>query len=165
MSRREDPTEDSNAQDSAARSNRRHLECRFTTAAGKRCHNPVVNSTLGLCFHHERRARKLDDAETRAITEELLSGTEGSLQSRNDVHAALSKLFVLVSQKRISRPDGTLLAYIGSLVLQTLPPMSIGPTDDERARETSAQIRAIFSQPRRTPEPSFQESEVEPEGE
>lgn len=94
-------------------------QCRFTTAHGKRCSNPVISSTLGLCIVHERHARKLDGAEAHAISEELLGGC-ANLKTLEDVNSVMFKLLLLVSQRRISRSDGALLAYIGSLLLQTI---------------------------------------------
>jgi len=103
----------------------KYVDCLFTSANGKRCRNPVFRSYLGLCALHENLAHKRDDIEVRAVSEVLLGGPDAELRSRDEVSAALSRLFVLVSQKRISRKDGTLLAYIGSLILQSLP---VAPT-------------------------------------
>ena len=95
--------------------------CRFTSTHGRHCSYPHQNSLTGLCFMHERRQKKLADDEARAISDELLSsGTR--LNTRQDLNPVMSKLFCLVSQKRISRLDGALLAYIASLLLQTIPP-------------------------------------------
>lgn len=93
--------------------------CRFTSSHGRRCANPLRSSTIGFCIIHERQAQKLNDAEARAISEELLSGG-ANLRTLDDVNRVMSKLFLFVSQKRISRHDGALLAYICSLLLQTI---------------------------------------------
>jgi len=97
--------------------------CRFTSAIGRRCANPLNGSATGFCTIHERMAQSLTDTEVRAISDELLLGGP-RFNTRESLNLAMSTLFRLVTQKRISRSDGALLAYIASLLLQTISPSS-----------------------------------------
>lgn len=105
--------------------------CRFTSAHGRRCANPHNGADHKFCIVHERRMEKLDDSKARAVSEQLLSGCS-NLHNRQEVGRAMAQLFILISQKRISRRDGVLLAYVASLLLQTMIPVSDKPTPDEQ---------------------------------
>ena len=95
--------------------------CQFTTRDGRRCASAHMGNASRLCILHEGRCQKVDEAEVRAVSEELMSKT-AELQTREDVNRLASQLFTMVAQKRISRQDGSLLAYIASIVLQTIAP-------------------------------------------
>jgi len=116
--------------------------CRHTTAHGKRCGNLITNSALGLCFYHERRVNERNASHSRAVSEELLGGGNGEFKSRGEVQLVLAKLFLLVSTGRISREQATLLAYIASLVLQTIPHIPAANEDD-----LANPVRLIFDGP------------------
>src|SRR5579863_7386723 len=108
--------------------------CRFVSFHGNRCANPLRGSKSGLCPIHERITRSVTESEAHAITNELLAG--GSrLDTRESLNLAMSTLFRLVSEKRISRSDGTLLAYIASLLLQTVVSSSGNPSEGIEAQE------------------------------
>ncbi|HLX00366.1 MAG TPA: hypothetical protein VKR82_17130 [Candidatus Acidoferrales bacterium] len=104
--------------------------CRFTSAHGRRCANPHNGADHKFCVVHERQIEKRDDAKARAVSAQLLSGGS-NLHNRQEVGRAMAQLFILISQKRISRRDGVLLAYIASLLLQTMIPVSDKPTPEE----------------------------------
>ena len=95
--------------------------CRFTSAHGKRCRNPLRGGAGGLCIIHQQQFENLNNADARAISDQLL-GAEPELRTHGNLNQVMSQLFILVAQKRISRQDGSLLAYIGSLLLQTITP-------------------------------------------
>ena len=103
--------------------------CRFTSAHGRRCLNPLRSATAGFCIIHERLYEKSTDAEVSAVSEQLLSGGP-ELRTREDVGRVMAQLFTLIAQKRIRRSEGSLLAYIGAILLQTMghgatqPPVS-----------------------------------------
>lgn len=100
--------------------------CRFTSAHGRRCANPHHGADNKFCPTHARHMEKLEDAKAREVSEQLLSGGP-DLLDRQEVGRAVANLFVLISQKRISRLDGVLLAYVASLLLQTMVPLSDKP--------------------------------------
>ena len=120
--------------------------CRFTPPRGQRCPKPFVNFATGLCFVHDRLLARRSAAEAHIIAQELL-GDGSTLENRDEVRASMAKLFSLVAEKRIQRPDGALLAYIGSLVLQSLPPRNdsdYGPSDEERAEAVRLTVKRMF---------------------
>jgi len=94
--------------------------CRFTSTHRRRCVNPHGGSPNGLCVVHARHFEKMKIAEARAVSKEVL-GTEEEFQSREGVNRVITRLFSLVLEGRIPRREGTLLAYIASLLLQTIP--------------------------------------------
>jgi len=100
--------------------------CRFTSAHGRRCLNPLRSSTGGFCIIHERLYAKSSDAEVTAVSEQLLSGGP-ELLTREDVGRVMAQLFTLIAQKRIRRSEGSLLAYIGALLLQTMGHAAVEP--------------------------------------
>jgi hypothetical protein len=64
----------------------------------------------------------VDEAEVKAVADQLFSDC-AKLETRAEVSRFMAQLLTLVAQKRISREDGSLLAYIASLLLQTIAPV------------------------------------------
>jgi hypothetical protein len=93
--------------------------CQFTSSHGSRCTNPHNSNPNSFCIIHERRAEKLADSEAQSVSAELLSGGP-NLQNRNDVGRVIAQLFTMIAQRRIRQREGALLAYVASLLLQTM---------------------------------------------
>ena len=74
-----------------------------------------------------------DEAEAQAIAAQLLAG-DALLKTKDDVNRLTSQLFTMVAAKKISRQDGSLLAYIASVLLQTITPVREKP-NVERVKE------------------------------
>jgi len=106
--------------------------CLFTTNHGNRCRNPHLGNATRHCFLHEGRNQNADESEVQAVAEQLL-GSNVELHTKDDVNRFTSQLLILVAQKRISRQDGFLLAYIASVLLQTIAPVRKKPVVDPRA--------------------------------
>jgi hypothetical protein len=71
-----------------------------------------------LCpFHAREEARRLE-AEKLAAEFNSLSG---HLNNAIDINHALGKVFRALAQKRISRRDAAAFAYLGQLLLQSVP--------------------------------------------
>jgi hypothetical protein len=100
-----------------------------------------MNATNKFCMVHERHIEKINDAELKSISDELFSGGP-SLGTREELGRVMAKLFTLIAQKRISRHDGALLAYVASLLLQTMLPTTALP---------AAPARVIWDIPLLTP--------------
>jgi hypothetical protein len=115
--------------------------CLFTSSHGQRCLNPHMNATNKFCMVHERHIEKINDAELKSISDELFSGGP-SLGTREELGRVMAKLFTLIAQKRVSRHDGALLAYVASLLLQTMLPTTALP---------AAPARVIWDIPLLTP--------------
>ena len=100
--------------------------CSFTTNHGNRCRNAHLGNASGLCAVHEdvpkSRDKKEIEAEEQAVSEFLLEKNVG-LCTKDDVNRFTSQLLTLVTQKKVSRQDGSLLAYVMSLLLQTIAPV------------------------------------------
>ena len=96
--------------------------CLFTTNHGHRCRNPHLGNASRHCFLHEGRNQKVDEAEAQEVAEQLLAKNVG-LVTREDVNRITSQLYTMVAEKRVSRQDGSLLAYIASVLLQTVTPV------------------------------------------
>jgi hypothetical protein len=102
--------------------------CQHRTPAGRRCRSAVSHSSSNLCHTHFRPLEKQREAEELART---LIGELTTFQSAFDINEVLSKLFILLSQDRISSRRAAVLAYIGNLLLRTLPAMAQESDDDE----------------------------------
>jgi hypothetical protein len=76
---------------------------------------------------HERRNQKVDEAEAQAVASQLLAD-DALLRTKDDVNRFTSQLLTLVAEKKVSRQDGSLLAYIASVLLQTIAPVRRKPS-------------------------------------
>jgi hypothetical protein len=100
--------------------------CVFSSSHGNRCTNPHLGNVTGYCILHEGRIQKEDEGEARSVAEQLLANN-AELMTRDEVNRFASGLLKMVTEKRISRQDGTLLAYIASVLLQTIAPVTADP--------------------------------------
>jgi hypothetical protein len=119
--------------------------CLFTTNHGNRCRNPHLGNATRHCFLHEGRNQKAEEAEVQAVADELLNKNVG-LATRDDVNRITSQLFTMLAEKRISRQDGSLLAYVASVLLQTITPVrrrTIVPERAEFVESVAAPIRDV----------------------
>ena len=96
--------------------------CSFTTNHGNRCRNSHLGNASGLCVMHEGKDGKVNEAEQQAVAARLLAG-DALLRTADDVNRFTSQLLTLVAEKKVSRQDGSLLAYIASVLLQTITPV------------------------------------------
>jgi hypothetical protein len=116
--------------------------CLFSSSHGRRCTNPHQGNVSGYCMLHEGRMKKEDEGEARAVAE-LLLAKNVELQTKDDVNRLASQLFAMVAEKRISRQDGSLLAYIASVLLQTITPVRRKAIAQERAEFVESVAPAI----------------------
>jgi signal recognition particle GTPase len=107
--------------------------CLFTKRDGSRCKSAHMGNASRQCILHEGRNQKADEAEAQAIAEQLLAN-DVELRTKDDVNRLTSQLFTMVAAKKISRQDGSLLAYIASVLLQTIEPVRKKP-NVERVEE------------------------------
>jgi hypothetical protein len=119
--------------DSTSTRNQISLEdrCRYTSAHGRRCLNPLRSGNTGFCLIHEHLLEKQNDAELQSVSDELFSGGP-ELRTREELGRVMAKLFTLIAKKRVSRHDGALLAYVASLLLQTMLPTTALPEPPTR---------------------------------
>jgi hypothetical protein len=134
--------------------------CLFTTNHGHRCRNPHLGNATRHCFLHEGRNQKVDEAEAQAVADELLNKNVG-LATRDDLNRFTGQLLTMLTQKRISRQDGSLLAYVASVLLQTITPVrkkvvAVAPERVEFVESVAEPIREErleFTRRAATPEP------------
>jgi hypothetical protein len=107
--------------------------CRFAFADGRHCRMPRWKEHPAFCLTHAHQERQLLAdlggmagnkrslaANAARVTRELAS-LSGEFKTASDVNHVLGKLFSLLAQGRIPRRNAVALAYIGQLLIQTLP--------------------------------------------
>ncbi len=92
--------------------------CQFFSTDNRRCRMPRWHAHPAYCLHHVRREQQL--LETERVAGELVTLT-GTFKTAHDVNLVLGKLFTALAQNRIPPGTAATLAYIGSLLLITLP--------------------------------------------
>jgi len=92
--------------------------CQHRTVTGRRCRLAVVHPASGLCFRHAFLRSKLgEEADLRTA----LAGDLPDFTSAEQINAFLSKLILLLSENRVSPRRAAVIAYVGSLLLRSLP--------------------------------------------
>lgn len=92
--------------------------CLFSTSDARQCRMPRWEAHASLCLFHARQEQQLIDldrvgAEFRSLP--------GEFKTAGGLNNALSKLLALVANNRIPPRSAATLAYIGQLLLRTLP--------------------------------------------
>lgn len=72
-----------------------------------------------LCVFHSREEQQL--LEWRKIGDELAATVTGNFLTATDINYALGKVFTAASQNRIPARTAHTLAYLGQLLLMSLP--------------------------------------------
>jgi hypothetical protein len=91
--------------------------CWHHTPSGRRCRMPVSRSGGRLCYEHKVRYKNQDAFD---LKEALLFDYEG-FQTAQGINSALRNLYGLLANNYISPRRASVLAYISSLLLRTLP--------------------------------------------
>jgi hypothetical protein len=92
--------------------------CQFPFADGRRCRMLRLDNHPSLCLFHARDERQL--LESPQLGEEISATFTGNFLTSSDVNHALGKVFTAVAQDRLPRHTADTLAYLGSLMLQSL---------------------------------------------
>ncbi len=93
--------------------------CQFPFADGRLCRMLRQEDHPALCAFHARDERQL--LESTRLGEEISATLTGNFLTSSDVNHALGKVFTAVAQGRLPRHTGDTLAYLGSLMLYSLP--------------------------------------------
>src|SRR5215831_19507978 len=93
--------------------------CVFETSDGRRCRLPRSATHASLCVFHSREEQQL--LESRKIGTELAATLTGNFLTATDLNYALGKVFTAVAQNRIPVRTAHTLAYLGQLMLFSLP--------------------------------------------
>jgi len=94
--------------------------CRHYTSTGRRCRLAVLDTASGLCFRHVGLQFQASDEDLSPAFLGLLTG----FYSAPRIHAFLSQVTVLLVQNRISTRRAAILAYLGQILLRSLPALS-----------------------------------------
>ena len=92
--------------------------CHHTSASGRRCRMLRTNDHPSLCPQHRQQLQPGPDPET--VAAELL-GSIDEFKTATAINRALGRLFAMLAANRIPPRNAAILAYIGQLLLNTLP--------------------------------------------
>jgi hypothetical protein len=92
--------------------------CQFETSDGRRCRMLRRNHPT-LCLFHARDEMQL--LESHRLGAELSATLTGQFMTATDINFVLGKLFTATAQNRIPARNAAILAYIGQLMLHSLP--------------------------------------------
>jgi hypothetical protein len=97
--------------------------CQFTNSRGQRCRSVRLDGDYTLCYAHFSRAERWKpEPDPGLVAEEILSPAQ-TLDSAGAVNSALTRVFRLVGQGRLSTRHATTLCYAAQLILCGLPQM------------------------------------------
>jgi hypothetical protein len=106
--------------------------CQHRTATGRQCSSLAGDRSSGLCPRHAA-ARHVSSPDFR----ETLTREAAHFQNAQGVNFSLGALYNLLAEGRISPRRASVLAYISSLLLRTLPAIDYDldrlPVDDADA--------------------------------
>jgi hypothetical protein len=113
------PVQSAKAQ-STARSKDRlddQTRCWHRTPSGRRCKMPILRAGEQLCYQHTVEYKKADAFNL----ETALLARNQAFQTAQGINNALQNLYILLANNYISPRRASVLAYISSLLLRTLP--------------------------------------------
>jgi len=113
--------------------------CQHRTRTGRRCRHSISDAAAGLCSKH---LKSRQDYRQEADLSATLLGQLTVLSSACDINKVLSSLFLALSQDRIAARRAAVLAYIGNLLLRTLP------TIDREVNGDDNHVNIIMDMPR-----------------
>ncbi|GAC1629422.1 MAG: hypothetical protein PVS2B2_27910 [Candidatus Acidiferrum sp.] len=117
--------------------------CLYPFADGRHCRMLRLASHPSLCVFHAREERQLLEAETNG--EDLAESLSGHFTTAGDVNHVLGKLFAAVAKNRIPPRNAATLAYVGQLLLQSLPPIKSDVCQTYGHQAWSGFVRETFS--------------------
>ena len=91
--------------------------CIHRDTNGRQCRTLSLDPRSRLCPHHFALRQKTEEAD---VYEPLIRSSQG-LQTAQGINYSLSNLYELLAKNRISPRRASVLAYINSLLLRTLP--------------------------------------------
>ena len=96
--------------------------CQHRMPSGRQCRAQTSGAASRLCQRHNSIERKRHSAD---LTAALAAGEQygNTFQSAEGINRSLAELFTLLAKDRVSPRRAAVLAYIGSLLLRTLPAM------------------------------------------
>ncbi len=89
--------------------------CQFSFSDGRHCRMPRAQGHASLCSHHASR----EEAERGSAIPELVA-LAGEFTTATDINRAMTQVFRLLAQGRISRRDALAFGSLARLLLQTV---------------------------------------------
>src|SRR6266852_7844253 len=129
-------------------SNDSHL-CLFSFSDGRQCRMLRHKDHSTLCIFHARAERQLLASEK--LGREIASPPSGEYLTAVDVNHVLGKLFAAVAQNRLPVRNAAILAYLGQLLLHSVPLVKheiINAEDDDFWRYLVHDTLAAFTPPK-----------------
>ena len=125
-----------------------HL-CLFSFSDGRQCRMLRHKDHSTLCIFHARAERQLIEADK--LGREIASPPSGEYLTAVDVNHVLGKLFGAVAQNRLPTRNAAILAYLGQLLLQSVPKVQdeiINAEDTDFWRDLVHETLAAFTPPK-----------------
>jgi len=91
--------------------------CSHRTASGRQCRQLSANSQSLLCANHLAQQKQM---EVEDLSDDLLARSQ-NFQTAQGINFALANIYRLLAANRISTRRASVLAFINSLLLRTLP--------------------------------------------
>jgi hypothetical protein len=92
--------------------------CQFSFADGRHCRMPRWSRHRTLCLSHAREEQRLLALDR--VGRELATPS-GEFKTVSDVNHVLGKVFALFAKNRLARRDAVAFAYMGQLLLRSIP--------------------------------------------
>jgi len=137
--------------------------CQFTFSDGRRCRNQSAQ----LCIDHASKRQRNHCAE--AASHAVLDAPElaalcADLTTATNINRALTHVFLLMAQGRISQKQAVAFGYLTQLLLQTVPGIRSEFVSAHGYRAWEQRLKSsLEANQNEAPEPSGDESNVEPE--
>src|SRR6266852_3727778 len=96
----------------------RRTLCQRQFSDGRRCRMLRMDGHPSLCPFHVREEKQLIEADKLGAE---LASLSGNLNNGTDINPALAKVFKALADGRISARSASAFAYLGQLLLQTMP--------------------------------------------
>jgi hypothetical protein len=93
------------------------LRCQFSFSDGRRCRMPRAAHHEYLCAHHASK----EAAETRATSFPELEALCADLTTATNINRALTRVFLLLAQGRITERQALTFGSLARLLLRTVP--------------------------------------------
>jgi hypothetical protein len=106
--------------------------CQFPFADGRQCRMLRHKDHPSLCLFHAREEQQL--LESPRLGTEISATLSDSFFYATDINHVLGKVFTAFAQRRISQRDAATMAYLGQLLLQSVPAVN-KETDFEFSHE------------------------------
>jgi hypothetical protein len=107
-----------NVQSANTSSTNDFARCQHRTPSGRRCKSTASAPNASLCYSHAQSQQKAK--EVGDLSSVLLQNYQ-NFQTAQGVNFALANIYRLLAANRISARRASVLAYINSLLLRTLP--------------------------------------------